>query len=578
MSYSNLNPTQRKNLEKIEEYLLEEKERKAQLSNFQQEIFWQILNSFREDSSVKFRSFVVSKLKEYNPYSSLARKALALFLKDSSPEIIADLVKIPEELAAPQLFDLFLSISEQVKGKWETDKLVSLYKIMYLSGAEKFVRWAKEIFGTKSFLKKKLLEVQKEALLDALLSQNDSVTFRFSGEFLKDPDLFLSQSLRNKILSFREYTRVRRKKGASPSRNEGERTEEPLPLSSPQDHFPDPEMKKDPESFLGPSSNFSEFEELAEGENLTHIQRSILPQKIPGAPKDVPKDVPKPPKEAVPTEASRKENRLKYLGKRLADQIPREFDGYILQSPIGIGGMGVVYRALQKSLDRTVAIKMLPPNYNPENYERFLQEAKIGGLLNHPNIVHIISYGVAQGHPYFVMEYVDGSGLDELVAQHQELKMERILSILRQIALALSCAHRHNIVHRDIKASNVMINQSGDVKVMDFGLAKGNFEGDDLTQTGVIMGTPRYMAPEQASAKEIDARADIYSLGVIFFELVTGELPFKGSSGMVVLFKHVNEAPPGPDPSIPMCRFGWKKSFSNVWRKIPTIGTRRPRS
>lgn len=261
------------------------------------------------------------------------------------------------------------------------------------------------------------------------------------------------------------------------------------------------------------------------------------------------------PKSKTLDRKAKKTSRLMDMEERLATKIPREFHDFVLENPIGIGGMGVVYKAKQKSLDRMAAVKMLPPTYNGEILDRFLQEAKLAARLNHPNIIQIISQGVVEDHPYFAMEYVDGFGLEEAIPRFKDLKFEKARHIIRQVALALSCAHREGVIHRDIKASNIMINEWGDVKVMDFGLAKATQEMNHITQTGVILGTPSYMAPEQFSGKEIDHRVDIYSLGILFFELVTGRVPFKGDTNMIILYKHMNESPNRPslyNPQIPL--------------------------
>ncbi|HEY5912978.1 MAG TPA: serine/threonine-protein kinase [Verrucomicrobiae bacterium] len=197
---------------------------------------------------------------------------------------------------------------------------------------------------------------------------------------------------------------------------------------------------------------------------------------------------------------------------------------------IGQGGMGAVYRARQPGLDRLVAIKILPPESTAESgfAERFAREARALAKLDHPNIVHVYDFGKAAGLHYFIMEYVDGLNLRQL-EQGGRLSSREALEIIPQMCDALQFAHDEGIVHRDVKPENVMVDQRGRVKITDFGLAKllGR-EPESLQLTGAkdVMGTPHYMAPEQIEKPQaVDHRADIYSLGVVFYELLTGELP-----------------------------------------------------
>jgi len=202
-----------------------------------------------------------------------------------------------------------------------------------------------------------------------------------------------------------------------------------------------------------------------------------------------------------------------------------------IQAMIGCGGMGAVYRARQPELDRTVAVKILPQvTENAEAYEqRFLREARALARLNHPNIVTVFDFGKSQGLYYFVMEYIDGVTLRDAISGGK-LTAKDALAIVSQLCDSLQFAHEEGIVHRDIKPENILIDQRGRVKVADFGLAKlvgQDADGEkNLTGTQQVMGTMRYMAPEQMSgSKQVDHRADIYSLGVVFYELLTGELP-----------------------------------------------------
>jgi tRNA A-37 threonylcarbamoyl transferase component Bud32 len=194
---------------------------------------------------------------------------------------------------------------------------------------------------------------------------------------------------------------------------------------------------------------------------------------------------------------------------------------------IGQGGMGVVYKARQKNLDRIVALKVLSPQLSddPEFVERFTREAKALAQLNHPNIVAIHDSGIHDHVPYLVMEFVDGTPLRNALAGGK-LTPSRALEVIPQICDALQYAHANGIVHRDIKPENILIDRQGRVKIADFGLAKLSAEQSRLTQSGFVLGTPRYMAPEQFEpAGRVDHRADIYSLGVVFYEMLTGEVP-----------------------------------------------------
>ncbi|GIW72663.1 MAG: hypothetical protein KatS3mg102_2205 [Planctomycetota bacterium] len=225
----------------------------------------------------------------------------------------------------------------------------------------------------------------------------------------------------------------------------------------------------------------------------------------------------------------------------------RQLGDFILEKKIGQGGMGEVYLAHQVSLDRRVAVKVLPRSLAAqENFiERFQREAKAAANLIHPNVIQIYSIGVEQGTPYFAMEYVEGEDLSERLRRLGRLDFEQAVEIVAGVANALAVAHEKGIVHRDIKPSNIMIDRNEVVKVMDFGLAKAT-QGtvSNLTQSGLIMGTPNYMSPEQARGEPLDTRSDIYSLGVVFFELLTGKLPFAADTPAALIYKHAFEEPP----------------------------------
>ena len=221
-------------------------------------------------------------------------------------------------------------------------------------------------------------------------------------------------------------------------------------------------------------------------------------------------------------------------GQKFTPPTPEELDRLLpnleIQAMIGCGGMGAVYRARQPELDRTVAVKILPQvTENAEAYEqRFIREARALARLNHPNIITVFDFGTIQGLYYFVMEFIDGVTLRDAITGGN-LTPKDALAIVSQLCDSLQFAHEEGIVHRDIKPENILIDQRGRVKVADFGLAKlvgQDGASENLTGTQQVMGTMRYMAPEQMSGtKQVDHRADIYSLGVVFYELLTGELP-----------------------------------------------------
>jgi tetratricopeptide (TPR) repeat protein len=228
----------------------------------------------------------------------------------------------------------------------------------------------------------------------------------------------------------------------------------------------------------------------------------------------------------------------------------RQLGDFVLDRKVGQGGMGEVYLAHQVSLDRRVAVKVLPRSLaSQENFiERFQREAKAAANLIHPNVIQIYSIGVEQGTPYFAMEFVEGEDLSDRLKRVKRLSYEDSVDVVSGVANALACAFEKNIVHRDIKPSNIMLDKNDVVKVMDFGLAKATQGSDqlNLTQSGLIMGTPNYMSPEQAKGESLDCRSDIYSLGVVFYELITGRLPFIADTPAALIYKHAYEEPEQP--------------------------------
>jgi len=223
---------------------------------------------------------------------------------------------------------------------------------------------------------------------------------------------------------------------------------------------------------------------------------------------------------------------------------------YAILSELGRGAMGVVYKATDSVLERTVAIKTVNMNLTPEEakgYEaRFYQEARSAGSLNHPNIVVIYDVGRVNDVVFMAMEFIEGVELRSLFAEGRPLPVTQAISIAAQVAEGLGYAHDHGIVHRDIKPANIMVVQNGPVKITDFGIARMRASSHDLTQTGMMLGSPKYMSPEQVIGKRADHRSDIFSLGVILYEMLCGATPFNGENVTALMYQIVNFAPPAP--------------------------------
>jgi eukaryotic-like serine/threonine-protein kinase len=225
---------------------------------------------------------------------------------------------------------------------------------------------------------------------------------------------------------------------------------------------------------------------------------------------------------------------------------------YEIQRGIARGGMAEVYLARDQLLDRPVAVKVLFAEYarDPSFVERFRREAQSAANLNHPNIVAIYDWGQERGTYFIVMEYVRGRSLRDVVQVNGPFSARRTAEIGAEIAGALEFAHRNGVVHRDVKPGNVLITADGDIKVTDFGIARAG-TSEALTQTGAVMGTAAYFSPEQAQGFPVDGRSDVYSLGVVLYEMVTGTPPFTGESPVAVAYKHVREEPEPPAARAP---------------------------
>ena len=219
---------------------------------------------------------------------------------------------------------------------------------------------------------------------------------------------------------------------------------------------------------------------------------------------------------------------------------------YTVQDKIGTGGMATVYRGLDEVLGRTVAIKTMLPQYatDPSFAARFKQEAQAAAALQSPYIVSVYDWGKDEDTYYIVMEYLRGTDLKSGLRKHGALDSKKVAQIGSQIAQALSVAHKHDIIHRDIKPQNIMVQPDGNIKVMDFGIARA--KNSHLTQDNNVLGTAHYVSPEQTQGKELGPTSDLYSLGIVMYEAATGEVPFKGDDAISVALKQVNEQPVPP--------------------------------
>jgi beta-lactam-binding protein with PASTA domain/tRNA A-37 threonylcarbamoyl transferase component Bud32 len=231
--------------------------------------------------------------------------------------------------------------------------------------------------------------------------------------------------------------------------------------------------------------------------------------------------------------------------------VDRTYGGrYATVERVGQGGMAEVYRARDELLGRDVAVKVLSERFSRDRsfVERFRREAQAAANLNHPNIVSLFDYGSDDDTYFIVMEFIDGSSLSDIIRREGALMPERAAEIASDVARALDRAHAQGLVHRDIKSGNIMITRTGQTKVTDFGIARavGRDGEQTMTQTGMVIGTAAYLSPEQAQGNPVDGRSDVYSLGVVLFEMLTGRTPFSGDTALSIAYKHVREDPPRP--------------------------------
>jgi serine/threonine protein kinase len=231
---------------------------------------------------------------------------------------------------------------------------------------------------------------------------------------------------------------------------------------------------------------------------------------------------------------------------------------YQLQDPIGRGGMAVIYRGRDLRMERIVAIKVLREAYStdPKFVTRFQREAKAASSLNHPNIVQVYDYGQTDGNYFIVMELVDGSDLRRYMRSRGVLDVQRAVTVAHDVAMGLGAAHRRNIVHRDVKPQNILIGRHGVIKLTDFGIASvyKDINAERLTTTGMTLGTVQYYAPEQAQGEIVSPAADVYALGIVMYEMLTGRTPFDGDTPVAVAMQHLQDAPLPPsqlNPNIP---------------------------
>jgi eukaryotic-like serine/threonine-protein kinase len=228
---------------------------------------------------------------------------------------------------------------------------------------------------------------------------------------------------------------------------------------------------------------------------------------------------------------------------------------YQIVKLLGEGGMGAVYRAHDRELDRVVALKVIRPELarNAQVLQRFKQELILARQITHRNIIRIFDLGQAEGTRFITMEFIEGEDLSQILAHRGKLPAPEAAGIIAQVARGLEAAHSEGVVHRDLKPQNIMIDAQGKASVMDFGIAR-SMDASNMTRTGALMGTPTYMSPEQAQGQKVDARSDLYMLGIIFYELLTGNPPFEAKHPMATLVRRLKEKPKPPievEPSIP---------------------------
>ena len=258
----------------------------------------------------------------------------------------------------------------------------------------------------------------------------------------------------------------------------------------------------------------------------------------------------------------------------MAERLRRLVEGkYRIERLLGKGGMGAVFLAHDLTLEREVAIKVLPPDVAQDEQvvRRFQQEAKTAAKLDHPNIIPIFRVESEGGLNYFVMKYIAGTSLEDLLDKKEPLAVPDIQRILWEASCALGHAHQRGVVHRDVKPANIMFDHDGRVMLTDFGISKALQAATGFTATGMIIGTPHYMAPEQGKGAPVDGRADQYSLGVVGYRMITAELPFGGDSVHTIIYKHIYEEPPLASAKRPGIPGGLTAAISRALSKDPDL-------
>ncbi len=259
--------------------------------------------------------------------------------------------------------------------------------------------------------------------------------------------------------------------------------------------------------------------------------------------------------------------------KHGAGEVPSAIGRYQITGTLGFGAMGAVYRAFDPLIKRTLAIKTIRldiPRQSPQHQafiERFYQEARISGTLSHPSIVTLFDIGEENGVPFLAMELVDGKTIGAILEEGTRFKPEKVIALVSQVAAALDYAHSRGVVHRDIKPSNLIVHEADKVKVTDFGIAK--LADSEITHAGALLGTPSYMSPEQAMGEKLDGRSDIFSLGVVAFEMLSGQQPFPGANVTSILYRlvHVDPVEPANLEMNGLVPQKWREVFHKVLAK-----------
>ena len=251
---------------------------------------------------------------------------------------------------------------------------------------------------------------------------------------------------------------------------------------------------------------------------------------------------------------------------------------YEIIAGIGQGGMGSVYKALDRELDRVIALKTIRPDLasNASVLRRFKQEILLARQISHRNVIRIFDFGVADGIRFITMEFVDGEDLKSRLRRTGKFAPDESVAVMRQICEGLQAAHAEDVIHRDLKPENILIDQQNHVRIMDFGLAR-SFEAPHVTRTGMLLGTPDYMSPEQARGDHADVRSDVFAAGLIFYELLTGDLPFKANSTVERLLQRTRERAQPPelvDPAIPNGSVG-SSWVASKWIRLTATRLRR---